>query len=90
MGKYRKKSVVIEASRWFADGDHPRVEMLKAKVKDAMKVCKKCDHLLMDHGMCETLEDYHIVCPGDWIIIDIANEAYPCKHNIFNATYEAV
>lgn len=23
MGKYRKKPVVIEASRWFENGDHP-------------------------------------------------------------------
>jgi len=90
MAKYRKKPVIIEASRWWADGDHPRVEMPKATVKDAVKVCKKCDHLLMDHGMCETLEGYHIVCPGDWIITGIADEVYPCKPGIFEKTYEAV
>lgn len=24
MGRYRKKPVVIEASRWFRNGDHPK------------------------------------------------------------------
>ena len=51
MAKYRKLPAIIEASRWFADGDHAKVEMIKALVKDAMKVCKKCDHLLMDHHL---------------------------------------
>lgn len=27
MAKYRKKPVVIEATRWFKDGDHPAVRL---------------------------------------------------------------
>ena len=28
--------------------------------------------------------------PGDWIITGIKDEKYPCKSDIFEATYEAV
>jgi len=43
-----------------------------------------------------TLEDgpngeaKHIASPGDWIIRGVQGELYPCKPDIFEATYEAV
>lgn len=37
-----------------------------------------------------TLEGGHWVDPGDWIIRGVAGEFYPCKPEIFAATYEAV
>lgn len=37
-----------------------------------------------------TLEGVHIVTPGDWIITGIKGEHYPCKPDIFAATYEPV
>jgi hypothetical protein len=43
-----------------------------------------------DHGWIDTLEGGHNVCPGDWIITGIKGERYPCKPDIFEATYEAV
>ena len=38
----------------------------------------------------DTLEGGHIVCPGDWIITGVFDEHYPCKPDIFEATYEEV
>ena len=35
-----------------------------------------------------TLEGDHIVSPGDWVIKGVAGEFYPCKPDIFAATYE--
>ncbi len=49
-----------------------------------------CGRLMHWHGWIETLEGGHIVCPGDWIITGIQGEHYPCKPDIFEATYEAV
>lgn len=43
-----------------------------------------------DHGWIDTLEGGHIVCPGDWIITGVQGERYPCKPDIFAATYEPV
>lgn len=37
-----------------------------------------------------TLEGGHWVDPGDYVIRGLAGEFYPCKPNIFAATYEAV
>jgi hypothetical protein len=28
--------------------------------------------------------------PGDWLICGVAGELYPCKPEIFDATYETV
>lgn len=53
-------------------------------------VCKHCGGKMHDHGWIDTLEGGHIVCPGDWIITGVKGEHYPCKPDIFAATYEAV
>ena len=37
-----------------------------------------------------TLEGDHRVSDGDWIIRGVKGEFYPCKADIFEATYEAV
>ena len=37
-----------------------------------------------------TLEGQHLVSWGDWIIQGIQGELYPCKPDIFEATYEKV
>ena len=41
-------------------------------------------------GMIDTLEGAHYVTPGDWIITGVKGEHYPCKPDIFEATYERV
>lgn len=37
-----------------------------------------------------TLEGDMIAEPGDWIITGVKGERYPCKPDIFEATYERV
>ena len=80
MPQFRKKPVVIEASQWFKMGDHPNVALKSARDRYA------------DEGVpfIETLEGGHVVTPGDWIITGVKGEQYPCKPDIFDATYEAV
>ena len=102
MSKFRKKPVVIEATQWFKNGNHPLDESehgwFEGKVVryyrlpkiDGNFSCKHCGNPMHEHGWIDTLEGGHIVCPGDWIITGVAGENYPCKPDIFNATYEAV
>lgn len=52
--------------------------------------CERCGVRMHDHGWIDTLEGGHIVCPGDWIITGVQGERYPCKPDIFAATYEPV
>ena len=79
MAKYRKKPVVIEATQWFAHGDHPAV--LKTHTVELDGVTPQ--------AYIETLEGQMLVQAGDWIITGVKGEHYPCKHDIFLATYEA-
>ena len=83
MSRYRKKPVVVEAFQWVpelgavggVERDYTR-EGLSSKGSEA--VC----------WMVRTLEGKHEVTPGDWIITGIKGERYPCKPDIFEATYE--
>lgn len=84
--KFRKKPVVIEAIRWFKSGDHENVRAFDAR--SSIDLCKHCDKPLVEHGWISTKEGGHIACPGDWIITGVQGEQYPCKPNIFAATYD--
>jgi len=52
--------------------------------------CQKCGQVMHIHGWIDTLEGGHIVCPGDYIITGVKGENYPCKPDIFAATYEEI
>lgn len=87
MRKYRKLPVVVEAKQWFKEGDHDQVGKYVGFV---FPVCEECNKDYSEHGRVKTLEGYHVVCPGDWIIKGIVGEFYPCKHDVFEASYEEV
>lgn len=103
--KFRKKPVVIEATQWFKNGDHPMdcshlsngdmvegsvVRYFRHPLHQAFQNCEHCGEVFHDHGWIDTLEGGHIVCPSDWIITGVKGEHYPCKPDIFEMTYEAV
>jgi hypothetical protein len=84
--KYRKKPVVVEAMQWLGRDGHPSVTQY---VIGGNRDCNHCTRWMRDHGWIDTKEGGHIVCPGDWVITGVAGEQYPCKPDIFAATYEA-
>lgn len=102
--KFRKIPVVIDATRWFKNGDHPEDQPVLGTVETegnivryfrrpdvpGHQVCKHCGVPMHAHGWIDTLEGGHIVCPGDWIITGVNGEYYPCKPDIFAKTYEPV
>ncbi len=97
MPKYRKKPVVIESVQWFVNGDHAKVSEWECdcntqpqNIKNAYDSVCKCGATMRSHGRVATLEGHHIVCPKDWIIKGVQGEFYPCKPDIFKATYEPV
>ena len=77
MAKFRKKPIVIEAEQWFPN-------------KEIEGVILRGQNNFEFFGEINTLEGPHIVTPGDWIITGIAGEKYPCKPDIFEATYDPV
>lgn len=55
---------------------------------DGQSICSHCGKIMHLHGWIDTLEGGHNVCPSDWIITGVKGEFYPCKPDIFSATYE--
>ncbi len=51
-------------------------------------ICGHCGQTMHVHGWIDTIEGGHIVCPGDWIITEVAGERYPCKPDIFKRSYD--
>ena len=85
MPMFRKKPVVIEATQWFPGVQIEGVEMVKCDLPrfDPEYPCN-----LGEHPKIKTLEGDMHVSPGDWIITGVQGERYPCKPDIFAATYE--
>lgn len=81
MAKYRKKPVVIEAIRFMGDNQ----EIVKLFGTAGIDYAGREDKLSI-----RTLEGVMTATKGDWIIKGIKGEFYPCKPDIFEATYEAV
>ena len=87
MPQYRKKPIVIEAIHWVGH-NFDELRQWGAPVTPL----PASDNALIigtleDGPNCEAL---HIALLDDWIIRGIKNEFYPCKPDIFDATYEAV
>lgn len=87
MAKFRKKPVVIEAVQWNGNN-----------LDAVLAFCAgDATYELMTRGNAElvisTLEDgdgtaKHVASRGDYIIKGVRGEFYPCKPDIFAATYE--
>ena len=76
--KYRKKPVVVEAVQFTGNFD----EIEKFVGGDA--------EFRGGTLVVATLEGAMRAWPGDFIIKGVQGEFYPCKPDIFEATYEAV
>jgi len=88
MAKFRKKPVVIEAMRFL--GPDPRNVDAMMEFDDWI-VSNQGPHRCRYKGdtlIIPTLEGDMVALPGDWIIRGIKGELYPCKPDIFEATYE--
>ena len=88
--KYRKKPVMIDAFQWTADehqGEDP--DWIIKAIMDGDAWFENAGSSDVKF-MIRTLEGVHEAKVGDYIIRGIAGEIYPCKPDIFRATYEAV
>ena len=88
MSKFRKKPVVVDAWRWngeplIASAGTP--EWISAPAVRVVHFVNGSTNLEI-----KTLEGCMIANIGDWIIKGVKGELYPCKPDIFEATYETV
>lgn len=88
MPKFRKKPVVIDAIQWTGQN-----------AGDVWEFCPEAEvHRIPEvpptpaqgRVVIHTLEGSMSAQIGDWIIKGVKGEFYPCKPDIFEATYEAV
>jgi hypothetical protein len=80
--KYRKKPVVIDAVQ-FTSENMPEVTAFIGGENGGKFIARPPGGL----GI-QTLEGTMWATPGDWIIKGVKGEFYPCKPDIFAATYE--
>ena len=87
--KFRKKPVVIEAVRWSGEnlreviaftGLHPSASKWTWAEYESVVAC--------DGLKIFTIEGPLMASKGDWIIKGVKGEFYPCKADIFAATYD--
>lgn len=84
--KYRKKPVVIEAIQW--NGANHLLPQTPFMQGSGAYLCKKYSPI--GDIVIPMLEGEMRARPGDYIIKGIKGEFYPCKEEIFQATYEKV
>jgi hypothetical protein len=88
--QYRKKPVVIKAMLYEGVESIPEAEKFVGKsfkIGSSSYDGKKYTHAVVS---IETLEGDMYISKGDYIIKGVQGEFYPCKPDIFKATYEAV
>jgi hypothetical protein len=83
--KFRKKPVVIEAIQ-FTGSNHRHV--LSFIYPDMSEVGQSGAETMKLPVVVGTLEGDMTAAAGDWIIKGVKGEFYPCKPDIFDATYE--
>lgn len=83
--KFRKKPVVIEAVQWTGS-NNIAIKCLMSKKKSRSTLY----HFANDKVIIQTLEGEMVASPNDWVIVGVKGEAYPCKPDIFAATYDPV
>ncbi len=80
--KYRKKPIVIEAVQWTGSNEKECMEFCPSIYQETYKA----DGFLT----IPTLEGKMACATGDFIIRGVKGEFYPCKPDIFEATYEQI
>jgi hypothetical protein len=93
MPMFRKKPVVIEAVQ-FTEATRDAALFDGQPLPDGVHCGSSTLHpptrkVWSARFFIETLEGRMEVSVGDWVITGVKGERYPCKHDIFAATYEA-
>lgn len=83
MAKFRKKPVVIDAVPWRgANIDEVRETLIRVDDEWDCRLVVEGEKLQI-----ATREGTMTADVGDWVIRGVQGELYPCKPDIFNATY---
>lgn len=84
--RFRKKPVVIEARQFLNDGSG--YELIQWINEGQHANGQEFAAWINNEIMIPTLEGVMRTGVGDWIIRGVQGEFYPCKPDIFAATYD--
>jgi hypothetical protein len=84
---FRKRPVVVEAVQWTGNIEEIKEFIPKDLYFFGPNVGKSINNQNWTISI-STLEGDMICNIGDWIIKGVKSEFYPCKDDIFKATYE--
>ncbi len=87
---FRTKPIVLEAIEFTGDNDFELYSWSRGKVVVSPVLEPTPDNPTGNYFQVETLEGVMTGIVGDYIIRGIKNEFYPCKADIFDATYDPV
>jgi len=91
MPRFRKKPVVIEAMQWTGDNLSDVIDFTGLNISAARWTKEELEATVKNKGLkIFTLEGPLRTRVGDWIIKGVKGEFYPCKPDIFEATYDLV
>lgn len=101
MTQFRKKPVLIEAVQWTGENLFEVITFTDGKpdlsTTEAMEKWEQYEDLVKRKGLLiyalesgPNHEARHYASVGDWIIKGVQGEFYPCKPDIFEATYDPV
>ena len=96
MAQYRKKPVVVEAVQIQTVEINDKLDVEPGMFIEFPDWLKNAQNVYVfqkrgsdwAHVAIKTLEGTMEAEPGDWIIRGVQGELYPCKPDIFAATYE--
>jgi hypothetical protein len=92
MAKFRKKPVEVEAVQWTGD-NAADLNHFAASHFDVLNEQDRanCDDPEATAQIYDALHStWVLVYTSDWIIRGIKGEFYPCRPDVFDATYEPV
>jgi hypothetical protein len=96
MPTFRKRPVEIEAHYWDGSAQSASniIDWILSHGGTANYICADANHCIEHEGdsphtiAIQTLEGVITASARDWVIKGVAGEFYPCKPEIFAATYE--
>jgi len=89
--KYRKKPIIIEAVKYTGHNGWYIIDWAKDNIIENPISIEKYGTEPKDRYLSiNTLEGTMIANVGDYIIRGIKDELYPCKPDIFEATYDII
>lgn len=92
MNTYRKKPIIVEAFQWKGDEENGTPGWFHAARTHWRNYGSVRGGIAREGSALRvyTLEGVMRAEHGDWIIRGVKGEIYPCKPDVFAATYEAV